>query len=204
MMIQLHPDNPPVHKVDVVTGILEKNGVVIVPTDSVYAFACDLNSKKGFERICALRRIDPSKALFSIMVSDLSQASPYIAQIPNKVFKTIKRNTPGPFTFILEGGRELPGHLKKGRKTIGVRIPEHKVIRNIVARLGRPLITTSLRSDDDILEYFNDPEEIHDNFENLVDCVVDSGTGNLNPSTILDCTGDMMEVIREGRAQIQF
>ena len=202
MLLKVHPDNPSVHKISQVASILNKDGIIVFPTDTVYALGCDMRSKKGFDRICKLRHIQPEKALFSIIVQDLSQAAEYISQIPNSIFRVVKNHTPGAFTFIFNSGKNLPSHLKKGRKTIGVRIPDHRVCESIVKSIDGPLVTASFRSDDEILEYYNDPDEIFSLFGKQVDCVIDSGPGSFHPSTIVDCTGSEPVLVREGKGSI--
>jgi tRNA threonylcarbamoyl adenosine modification protein (Sua5/YciO/YrdC/YwlC family) len=199
MLLKLHPDNPSDRRVRQVSQILQNNGIIVFPTDTVYALACSIYSKRAFEKMCRLRAIQPKKAVFSMICSDMNQASPFLSQISTPTFRVLNKNLPGPFTFILRSGRELPSHMRNGRKTIGLRIPDHPVTQAIVKELGTPLITTSLRSDDDILEYYVDPEEMFEEYGKLVDCVVDSGTGHFYPSTVVDMTSNEIDVIRQGK-----
>jgi tRNA threonylcarbamoyl adenosine modification protein (Sua5/YciO/YrdC/YwlC family) len=199
MLLKLHPDNPSDRQIRHVCQILEKDGIIVFPTDTVYALACSIHSKKAFEKICKLRKIQSRKAVFSMICSDMIQASPFLTQISTPSFRVLNKNLPGPFTFVLRSGRALPSHMRNGRKTIGLRIPNHPVTQAIVSQLGTPLITTSLRSDDEILEYYADPGEIHAEFGKQVECVVDSGTGHFYPSTVVDLTSEEMEVIRQGK-----
>jgi tRNA threonylcarbamoyl adenosine modification protein (Sua5/YciO/YrdC/YwlC family) len=204
MLLKLHPDNPSSRRVGQVCQILKKNGIIVFPTDTVYALACSIHSKKAFERICRLRAIQPKKAMFSMICSDMTQASPYLSQIPTPIFRVLNKNLPGPFTFVLHSGRDLPSHMRNGRKTIGLRIPDHPVTQAIVHELGTPLITTSLRSSDEILEYHIDPDEIYSEYAKRVDCVVDSGTGDFYPSTVVDMSTDEVEVLRQGKGILAF
>ncbi len=202
MLLKLHPDNPSDRRVRQVCKFLENNGIIVFPTDTVYALACSIHSKKAFENMCRLRAILPKKAVFSMICSDMNQASPFLSQISTPVFRVLNKNLPGPFTFVLHSGRELPSHMRNGRKTIGLRIPNHPVTQAIVKELGTPIITTSLRSSDDILEYYVDPEEIFAELGKQVDCVVDSGTGHFNPSTVVDMTLDGIDIIRQGKWEL--
>lgn len=202
MLLKLHPDNPSERKLQQAVQILEDGGVIIFPTDTVYALACAIDSRRAYERICRIRSIAPRKAQFSIIVRDMTQASPYLAQIDTPNFRILKRNLPGPFTFILEAGRDLPHYLRAHRKTIGLRVPDHQVTQHLVEGLGKPLITTSLRSDDEITEYFADPREIHAHFKHDVDCVIDSGPGTFEPSTVVDMAGNTLAILREGRGEL--
>jgi len=161
-----------------------------------------MQSKKAFEKLCRLRQIKPKKAVFSMICADMIQASPYLTQMSTPNFRVLNKNLPGPFTFVLHSGRALPSHMRNGRKTIGLRIPDHPVTQAIVQHLKSPLITTSLRSDDEILEYHIEPEEIYAEYGKLVDCVVDSGTGDFYPSTVVDLTTVEMEVIRQGKWEL--
>lgn len=199
MLIKIHPDNPSDRLVLQIIDVLNSGGVVIYPTDTVYALACAVDQKSAFERICRIKQVASAKAKFSMIFEDLSQVSQYTAQISTAQYRLLKRHLPGPFTFILNASHHLPSHLKAARKTIGIRIPDHSVSMSIVKELGKPLFTSSLRSDDVILEYYNDPTVIHDEFGKLVDVVIDAGPGTFEPSTVVDLTGDEPEVLREGK-----
>jgi tRNA threonylcarbamoyl adenosine modification protein (Sua5/YciO/YrdC/YwlC family) len=198
MLLQINPDNPQGRKLDHAIQALEDGGVIIYPTDTVYGLGCDIMNKKAVARIARLRGLDPGKALFSFICKDISQVSEYAAQISNDVFRVMKHNLPGPFTFILKANNRVPKILKNRKETIGVRIPDNQIILSLVERLGRPILTTSLKSDDEILEYFTDPRDIYDDYAKLVDLVIDGGPGGNQPSTVIDCTGDQPTLIREG------
>lgn len=202
MLLKLHPDNPSDRQVRLACQILEKDGIIVFPTDTVYALACSIHSKKAFEKMCRLRQIQPKKAVFSMICADMIQASPFLTQISTPSFRVLNKNLPGPFTFILHSGRALPSHMRNGRKTIGLRIPNHPVTQAIVSRLKTPLITTSLRSNDEILEYHVDPDEMYAEYGKRVDCVVDSGAGDFYPSTVVDLTNDEIEVVRQGKWEL--
>ncbi|MFN8152751.1 MAG: L-threonylcarbamoyladenylate synthase [Bacteroidia bacterium] len=198
MILNIHPRNPEPRKISEVVQILQKGGVVIVPTDTIYAFICDIRQYRAFEKICRLKGVRPDKANFSMMCSDLSNISEYTKPFDRIVYKLMNRALPGPYTFILEAGNEVPSLFRSRKKTIGLRVPDHPIIQAIIHELGNPLISTSLHDLDSIKEYPTDPFEIGETWENVVDAVVDGGAGNLIPSTIINCTGDEPELIRSG------
>ena len=197
-MLQIHPDNPSARKIQQVVDVLKDGGVIIYPTDTVYGLGCDIENDEAVDRICRLRGLDPKKARLSFICTDISQISEYAAQIDNDVFKMMKRNLPGPFTFVLNANNKVPKMFKNRKREIGVRIPDNNIVLEIVKALGRPILTTSLRNDDEITEYFTDPSEIEEDFAKQVDLVIDGGNGRNVPSTIVDCTGGSPEVIRQG------
>lgn len=185
-----------------VVDALEQGGVIIYPTDTVYAIGCDINNKKALERVCQIKGIDPEKSQFSCICPDLKTVSTYAVHISDTVFKMMRRACPGPYTFILEASKNIPRHFQSRRKTVGVRIVDHPIPLAIVKSLGRPILTTSLPGDD--LEYPMDPEEIYERYGNLVTIMVDGGWGGNMASTIIDCSqgDDEINVIREGLGPI--
>ncbi len=199
MLIKIHPETPSERRVKQIVDILNDGGVIIYPTDTVYALACAVDQKSAFEKICRIKKVAPAKAKFSMIFEDLSQVAKYTAQTSTPQYRLLKRHLPGPFTFILGISNELPSHLKTLRKTIGVRIPDHNVSMSIIKALGKPLFTASLRSEDEFHAYYSDPEEIHDGYGKLVDVVIDSGPGTFEPSTVVDLTGEKPEILREGK-----
>ncbi len=198
MLIRIHPDNPDPRQIAKVVEVLNQGGVIIYPTDTVYGVGCDISKSKAIERIARIKGVKPGKSNFSFICHDLSHLSDYTRHINNPTFKLIKRNLPGPFTFILEANSNVPRLFKNKKKTIGIRIPNHNIPLDIVRGLGNPLLTTSLHDSDLILDYTTDPELIHENMGNKVDLVIDGGYGNNVPSTIVDCTSYPYTVIREG------
>ncbi len=202
MLLQIHPDNPQERYIKQLVAILEEGGIIVLPTDTVYGIACDSSNHKAVEKLSRLKHMDPSKALFTLLCEDIAQVAQYAWQLDNQVFRLIKRNTPGPFTFILKSGRALPKLLLNRRKTIGVRIPQNRITQAILKELGRPLISTSLITDDDIQQYPNDPVDIHQEYENQVDVVIDGGLGGMTPSTVVDCTQWPCEIIRQGPVEL--
>ena len=188
MFIRLFEDNPNTREILKVVEILEKGGVIIYPTDTVYAIGCDIYNVKAVQRVAQLKGVKPEKANFSMICRDLSNISEY-AKVGNEVFKAMKRALPGPFTFILNATSKLPNVLMNRRKTIGIRVPDNPIVMAIVEELGHPLLTTSVRDDDDVIEYMTDPELIYEKYEQLVDAVIDGGYGQNVASTVVDCTG---------------
>jgi len=203
VLLRISEENIRFEDLQSIASCLKNGGVIIYPTDTVYALGCDIHSTKALEKICKLKGIKLDKANFSFVCSDLSHLSEYTRSIPNHVFRIMKRALPGPYTFILEANNEVPKLLKQNRKTIGIRVPNNPICKAIVQTLGNPIISTSLHDNsDDILEYFSDPEVIHRQYGEVVDLVVDGGFGNIHPSTILDCSGDELVIVREGMGDL--
>jgi tRNA threonylcarbamoyl adenosine modification protein (Sua5/YciO/YrdC/YwlC family) len=200
VLVKLYETNPNQREIDKVVGILKEGGIVIYPTDTVYAMGCDALNVRAVEKICKIKGINPQKTNLSIICSDLSNISEY-AKVNNTVFKVMKKNLPGPFTFILNATGSLP-KIYKNRKEVGIRVPDNNIIRTLVQELGNPLLTTSVRNKDDILEYSTDPELIAEEYGELVDVVIDGGYGGLEPSTIVNCTGDEIEIVRQGKGEL--
>lgn len=198
MLLDINPQNPQTRLITKLVEILENGGVIIYPTDTVYGIGCDITNKNAVERVAQIRGLDPGKALFSFICEDISQVSDYAAQISNDVFRVMKHNLPGPFTFILKANNKTPKILKNRKETIGVRIPDNNIIMALVKELGRPILTASLKNDDEILEYFNNAEDIYNDYGKLVDAVIDGGPGGNVASTIIDCTGPEPVLQREG------
>lgn len=199
MLLEIHPDNPDERKIRQVVECLLDGGVIVYPTDTVYSFGCDMLNNKAVERVARLKNIKVEKANFSLVCYDLSHITEYSKQLSNPVFKLMKSVLPGPFTFILESGRAIPKIFSERKKTIGIRVPDNNIARAIVATLGHPIIATSVHDDDEILEYTTDAELIHQKFEKLVDIVIDGGPGSFDVSTIIDCTGDEIAIVRQGK-----
>lgn len=199
MLLRLNYDNPHPKDIQFIVDCLQNDGVIIYPTDTVYSIGCDITRQKAIEKLCRLKNIKPDKANFSFVCSDLSHLSNYARPIPNPIFRIMKKALPGPYTFILEANNNVPKLLKQNKKTVGIRVPDNTICNHIVTALGNPIITTSLHNvDDDILDYFADPEVIHREYENKVDLVIDGGFGNLYASTVIDCSGEEPVVLREG------
>lgn len=201
MLIRLFEDNPNAKDVLKVIEILEKGGVIIYPTDSVYAIGCDIYNVKAVQRVAQLKGVKPEKANFSMICRDLSNISEY-AKVGNAVFKTMKRALPGPFTFILNATSKLPNVLINRRKTIGIRVPDNRIVMAIIEELGHPLLTTSVRDEDEVVEYMTDPELIYEKYGNQVDLVIDGGYGRNVATTVVDCTGETIEIVRQGLGEL--
>ena len=197
-LIKIHPQTPQLRQILEVVDILYHDGVIIYPTDSVYALGCSMNSKKALERLARFKRIDLSKAKFSFICKDLSNISEYTMPLDAKVFKLLKKNTPGPFTFILPASKKIPRMFDNSRKTVGLRIPDSNILYQIVENLGHPLVTTSVIDEDEIIEYSTDPELIWERYKNQVDLVIDGGYGDNRPTAVVDCTKNGFEILREG------
>lgn len=200
--IKIYNENPNQKAIDKIVKVLKNDGVIIYPTDTVYGLGCDINSNKALERIALMKGVKLEKAKFSFICDSLSHLSDYVKQIDSPTFKILKRALPGPYTFILPGSNNLPKVFKK-KKTVGIRIPDNNIVKAIVSSLGNPIVSTSIRDEDDVLEYTTDPELIFEKWENLVDLVVDGGYGDNYASTIIDLTGDQPEVIREGKGSLE-
>lgn len=201
MLIKLYTDNPNPREIATIVRILDNDGVIIYPTDSVYGLGCSIRSKKALERILRIKGAKIKDVRFSMICSDFSHLSDY-ARVDNRTFKLLKKNLPGPFTFILPASSKVPDHYAGKRKTIGLRIPDNSIPVEIAKALGFPLVNTSIKDIDEVLEYTTDPELIHERYENLVDCVIDGGYGGNEPSTIVDCTGEEPEIVREGLGEL--
>lgn len=198
-LIKIHPDNPNVRLIDEVVKVLRMGGVIIYPTDTVYGLGCDITNSKALERIARIKGVKLSKANFSFICSDLSSLSDYVKPIDNSIFKILKRALPGAFTFILPGGNHLPKDFKH-KKTVGIRIPDNNIARTLVKVLGNPIVSTSIKDEDEVLEYTTDPELIFEKWKNLVDIVIDGGYGGNVASTVVDLSQGEVEVLREGKA----
>jgi tRNA threonylcarbamoyl adenosine modification protein (Sua5/YciO/YrdC/YwlC family) len=199
---KLYEENPEQKKIDIILDILRNDGLIIYPTDTIYGIGCSINSRNAIDKLARLKGLKPGKERFSLIFENLSQISEYAKNIHTPIFKVMKKALPGPFTFILHSSNKLPKLLNSPKKTVGVRVPDHNIPRTIVHQLGVPIITTSIRDEDEIIEYSTDPELIYEKFGNLVDVIIDGGYGKNIPSTIIDCTGDELEILREGLGDI--
>lgn len=203
MLIEIHQETPELRKVSQAVDILRRDGVLIIPTDSVYSFACALGSSKGLEKMAKLRDLSPSEANFSVICADLSQMSQYTAPLPQPTFKLLKRALPGPFTFILNAGVNIPRIFRKSKKEVGIRIPDHAIPKALIEELGKPLVVSSVHHDDEAVEYMTDPGLVHEKYGHQVDAVISGGLGHLEASTVIDCTTGDAEVVREGRGALE-
>ena len=204
MLVRLFNENPNPQLIQKVVQILRDGGLVVYPTDTVYGLGCDITNNKAVEKVARYKGIKIEKANFSFICSDLSHLSDYTKPIPNSVFKLMKKNLPGPFTFILEANNNVPKYFKGKKKTVGIRVPDNNIVCEIVAELGNPILSTSIHDEDEILEYTTDPELIYEKFKDIADVVIDGGYGELLPSTIVDCSGDEVLILREGKGKLEF
>lgn len=198
MLVKLYPENPNPRQIDLVVDVLRNGGIVIYPTDTVYGLGCDITKPRAVERIIKLKGIKAKDANFSFICSDLGHISSF-ARVDNTTFRLLKRNLPGPFTFILPGLNRVPDYFISKRKTVGIRIPDNPIPLEIVKALGNPILTTSVKDEDEMIEYTTDPELIYEKYSELVDLVVDGGYGGNVPSTVVDCTETDPIVIRQGK-----
>jgi tRNA threonylcarbamoyl adenosine modification protein (Sua5/YciO/YrdC/YwlC family) len=202
-LIKIHPINPEMRKINRVVEVLRNGGIIIYPTDTIYGIGCDLMNRKSVERLCWIMDIKPNKLDLSFICNDLSQISEFVKRVDTPVFKLLKSSLPGPFTFILESSSKVPKILDVNKKTVGIRIPDHNIPRTLVAELGNPVITSSIKDDDHIKEYTTEPEEIYEDFKNKVDVVIDGGASGNVPSTVVDCTGEELIIVRQGLGKIE-
>lgn len=196
MLLRIHPDNPQPRLIRQVTDVLEKGGIIIYPTDTIYGLGCDILQPKAIERIARIKKVDPQKAQLSFVCADLSHLSDYAKQLPTPTFRLLKEYLPGPYTFILAASKMVPRILQGRKDTIGLRIPDNRIAHELVEALGRPILSASLPGD--AVEDYTDPEIMYENFMKEVDIVIDGGIGGTVPSTIVDCTGEMPVVTRQG------
>ncbi len=204
MFIKLYNENPNPRDVRKVVDILRDGGIIIYPTDTVYGLGCDITNNKAVEKVAQIKGIKIEKANFSFICSDLSHLSDYTKPISNTVFKLMKKNLPGPFTFVLEANTNVPKYFKGKKKTVGIRVPDNNIIHEIVNELGNPIVSTSIYDEDEILEYTTDPELIYEKYKDIADVVIDGGYGELVPSTIVDCSQDELVILREGKGVLEF
>lgn len=201
MLVKIYPENPNPREIAKVVKALQDGELIVYPTDTVYAIGCDALNVRAVERICRMKGVNPQKSNLSIICSDLSNLSEY-AKVNNATFKLMKKNLPGPFTFILPTSSELP-KIYKNRKEVGIRVPDNNIVRTLVSELGNPLLTMSVHDEDDeLIEYSTDPELIHEKYANQVSIVIDGGMGGIEPSTVVDCTDDELEVVRQGKGEL--
>lgn len=202
MLIRIYEENPNEKAINQVVDILKKGGIIIYPTDTVYGVGCDITNQKAIEKIAKLKGIKPDKANFSFICHDLSHISEYVKPIDTSTFRLLKKALPGAFTFIFNANSNVPKLLSSNKKTVGIRVPDNNIARAIVKQLGNPIISTSIRDEDDIIEYSTDPELIHEKYENLVDLVIDGGYGDNVASTVVSCLDDDFEIIRQGKGDL--
>lgn len=198
MLLRINSDKPNYDEIAIVVNCLRNGGVVIYPTDTVYGIGCDINKQRAVERVCKIKGIDPEKANFSFICSDLSHLSDFTKPVNTATYKVMKKALPGPFTFILEANNSVPKLFRSKKKTVGIRIPDNTICLEIVKQLGNPIMSTSVHDDDEIVEYTTDPELIYEKYKNIVDIVIAGGYGNNEASTVVDCTNGNFTILRQG------
>jgi tRNA threonylcarbamoyl adenosine modification protein (Sua5/YciO/YrdC/YwlC family) len=204
MLLRLFNENPNPRDIRKIVDVLRAGGLIIYPTDTVYGLGCDIMNQKAVEKVARFKEVKIEKNNFSFICSDFSHLSVYTRPISNHIFKLIRKNLPGPFTFILEANNNVPKYFKGKKKTVGIRIPDNNIIRDIVTELGNPILSTSIHDDDEILEYTTDPELIYEKFQDIADVVIDGGFGELVPSTIVDCSNDEVVILRKGKGKLEY
>lgn len=202
MLLKIYNENPNPREIEKVVSVLKDGGIVIYPTDTLYGMGCDALNVRAVEAICALKGINPQKSNLSIICNDLSNISEY-AKVNTPTFKLMRKNLPGPFTFILPTTSSLP-KIYKNKKTVGIRVPDNSIIREIVEMLGNPVLNTTVKDEDVEMEYTTDPELIHEKWGEVADIVIDGGFGGIEPSTVVNCTGDDPEIIRQGKGVLNY
>ena len=202
MIIEINDQNIDSRLVDDVVQILKKGGLIVFPTDTVYSVGCDLYNKKALQKLARFKDVKLQKANFSLICFDLSDLSKYVKHIDRSTYKLLNKSLPGPFTFILNATNEIPRRFDSNKKEVGIRIPDNNIARAIVETLGNPMASTSLHNEDEIKEYFSDPLAIYENHDMDFDLIIDGGPGNLDASTIIDCTSGDPEIVRQGRGEI--
>jgi tRNA threonylcarbamoyl adenosine modification protein (Sua5/YciO/YrdC/YwlC family) len=203
-LIKIHPVNPEGRKIARIVDILRNGGVIIYPTDTIYGIGCDLMNRKSIERLCQIINVKPQKLDLSFICQDLSQVSNYVRRMDTPVFKILKKALPGPYTFILESSSKVPKILDVNKKTVGVRIPANLIPLALVQQLGNPIISSSIKDEDVIREYTTDPEKIYEDFKHKVDIVIDGGPGGNVASSVIDCTGETLSIIRKGLGDVEW
>jgi tRNA threonylcarbamoyl adenosine modification protein (Sua5/YciO/YrdC/YwlC family) len=204
MLLRIYPENPNQDRIRKVVDVLEGGGIIIYPTDTVYAIGCDIKANKSIDKIARMKGLNPQNPDMSLIFHDMSQLSEYTIIRDNSVFKLLKRNLPGPFTFIVQANSMIPKLFKNKKKTVGIRIPDNNIVLELVKELGRPIITTSIHDPDEVIEYTTDPELIYEKYQDFAEIVINGGFGRNEASTIVDCTSEEIKIIRQGLGILEF
>ncbi len=204
MLLKIYPENPNRNHIRKVVDVLEEGGIIIYPTDTVYAMGCDIRATKSIEKIARLKGLNPTNPDLSIIFLNMSHLAEYTIIRDNNVFKLLKRNLPGPFTFIVRANNQIPKIFKNKKKTVGIRIPDNNIVMELVRELGRPIITTSIHDQDDVIEYTTDPELIYEKYREFADVVIDGGYGKNEASTVVDCTSGEIDIVRQGLGILEY
>ena len=203
MFIRIYPENPNPVQIRKVVNVLEQGGIIIYPTDTVYAMGCSIKATKAIEKIARFKGLNPLNPDLSIIFHDMSQLSEYTVIRDNNIFKLLKKNLPGPFTFLVQANSQIPKLFRNKKKTVGIRIPDNNIVLQLVRELGTPIITTSVHDQDEMIEYTTDPELIYEKYRDFADAVIDGGYGKNEASTIVDCTGEEIKIIRQGLGELE-
>lgn len=204
MIIIIHPENPEERKIEQVVACLRKGGVVVYPTDTVYGIGCDITNSAAVQKVLRFKDVNLKKTSLSFICHDLSHAAQFLKPIDSRTFKLLKKNTPGPFTFILEANSNVPKLFKANKKTVGIRVPDNDIVRSIVERLGNPILSASVKNSNEEIddEYITDPSLIQENLRHVADIVIDGGIGGVDGSTVVNCTSDEWEIVRQGKGEL--
>jgi tRNA threonylcarbamoyl adenosine modification protein (Sua5/YciO/YrdC/YwlC family) len=203
MLLRIYNENPNLKHIRQVVNLLDAGAIIIYPTDTVYAMGCDIKATRSIEKIAQLKGTNPRNPDLSLIFHDMSMLSEYTVIRDNSIFKLLKRNLPGPFTFIVQANNQIPKLFRNKKKTVGIRIPDNKIVMELVRELGRPIVTTSIHDQDDILEYTTDPELIYEKYKYLAEVVIDGGFSRNEASTIVDCTGEEIRIVRQGLGNLE-
>jgi tRNA threonylcarbamoyl adenosine modification protein (Sua5/YciO/YrdC/YwlC family) len=198
LFLEIHPDNPQEKYINTIVECLKDGGVIIYPTDTVYGIGCDINKTRAVERVCKLKNIKPEKSNFSLICYDLSHISDFTKHVSTPVYKVMRKALPGPFTFILEANGSVPKLFKHKKNTVGIRVPDNNIVREIIRLLEHPILSSSVKDEDELVEYTTDPELIYEKFQDKVDIIVNGGFGRNEASTIVDCSDGEFNIIRQG------
>ncbi len=202
MLLKIYPENPNPRAIQQVVECLSDGGIIIYPTDTIYGIGCDIYKSKSIERVIQLQGMNKKKTALSFICSDLSHVTEFTRPLDNNIFKIMKKALPGPYTFILEANSNVPKLIQSNKKTVGIRIPDNNISLEIVRVLGHPILSTSVKDEDEVIEYITDPELIYEKYADKVDIVIDGGFGDNIPSTVVDCTSGECEIIRHGKGDI--
>jgi tRNA threonylcarbamoyl adenosine modification protein (Sua5/YciO/YrdC/YwlC family) len=204
MLIRIYNENPNHRHIRQVVDLLQKDGIIIYPTDTVYAMGCDIMATRSVEKIARFKGLNPKNPELSLIFHDMSRLSEYTTIRDNNIFKLLKRNLPGPFTFIVQANNQIPKLFKNKKKTVGIRIPDNNIILEVVKELGRPIVTASIHDPDEVIEYTTDPELIYEKYQDFADAVIDGGYGKNEASTVVDCTGEEIQIVRQGLGLLEW
>lgn len=203
MLLKIYPGSPALRHVKTASDVFGRGGLVIFPTDTIYGLGCGIKHIKAVNRIAQIKGIKKDKANFSMIINNMSMLADFTKPIDNHIFRLMRKNLPGPFTFILDASSNVPKIFQSKKKTIGIRMPDNAIVNAIIEELGNPILTTSIRDDDEIVEYTTDPELIYEKYSNLVDVVIDGGYGDNEASTIVDCTSGEPVILRQGKGLLE-